>query len=400
MYENRRKPGRMGPFVEGYRSRLLSLGYTPGTVGGQLKALGQIGRWMQAEGVESAQLDEAQIELFLSLHRAEGHSRVPSLRSFVALLEYLRDEHVIAPVASAPLTAFEELVGSYREWLSGERGLAPSTVLRYENLARRFLREHASGADGVDIRALTGLVVSGFVLAECARVSRGAVKGRITELRSLLRFLYLRGLTPMALAPAVPAVAGWRDTAIPQTLTAADVQALIDSCDRSRTAGIRDFAILVMVARLGLRSVEVARMQLGDVDWRAGEVLIRGKGRRLDRLPLPVEVGQALATYLQDARPHIEDRAVFVTCRPPRRGIRPDLVKTVVRQACVRCGLPPVGAHRLRHAVATEMLSKGASLIAISAVLRHQDLATTAIYAKVDLGGLRTIAHPWPGALR
>ena len=148
MYENRRKPGRIGPFVEGYRSRLLCMGYTPGTVKGQLKALGQIGRWMQAEGVESAQLDEAQIELFLSLHRAEGHSRVPSLRSFVALLEYLRDEHVIAPVAGAPLTAFEELVGSYREWLSGERGLAPSTVLCYENLARRFLREHACGADG------------------------------------------------------------------------------------------------------------------------------------------------------------------------------------------------------------------------------------------------------------
>ncbi len=262
MYENRRKPGRMGPFVEGYRSRLLSMGYTPGTVGGQLKALGQIGRWMQAEVLESAQLDEAQIELFLSSRRAEGHPRVPSLRSFVALLEYLRDEHVIAPVAGAPVTAFEELVGSYREWLSGERGLAPSTVLRYENLARRFLREHGSGADGVDVRALTGVVVSGFVLAECARVSRGAVKGRITELRSLLRFLYLRGLTPMTLAPAVPAVAGWRDTAIPQTLTAADVQALIDSCDRSRTAGIRDFAILVLVARLGLRSVEVARMQL------------------------------------------------------------------------------------------------------------------------------------------
>ena len=400
MYENRRKPGRMAPFVEGYRSRLLSIGYTPGTVEEQLKVLGQIGRWMQAERVEPAQLDEAQIEVFLTERRAEGHPRVPSLRSFVALLGYLREEHVIVPAAVAPLTAYEDLVGSYRDWLIADRGLAISTVLRYENFARRFLREYASGEDGVDVRALTGRDVSGFVLAECARVSRGSVKGRITELRSLLQFLYLRGLTPMALAPAVPAVAGWRDTAIPQTLTAADVQALIDSCDRSRIAGVRDYAILVMVARLGLRSVEIARLQLGDVDWRAGEVLIRGKGRRLDRLPLPVEVGQALATYLQDARPQIEDRAVFVTCRPPRRGIRPDLVKTVVRQACVCCGLPPVGAHRLRHAVATEMLRKGASLIAISAVLRHQDLATTAIYAKVDIGGLRTIAQPWPGELR
>lgn len=400
MYENRRKPGRMGPFVEGYRSRLLSLGYTAGTAGEQLKVLGQIGRWMQTEALEPAQLDEIHIELFLSSRRAEGHPRVPTLRSFVALLDYLRDEHVVAPVTVAPLSAVEELVGSYRDWLVGDRGLAPSTVLRYENLACRFLREYGGGRDGVDVQGLTATVVSGFVLAESARVSRGAVKGRITELRSLLRFLYLRGLTPMALAPAVPSVASWRDTAIPQTLTASDVQALIDSCDRSRTAGIRDYAILVMVARLGLRSAEVARLQLGDVDWRAGEVLIRGKGRRLDRLPLPAEVGQALAAYLHDARPRIQDRAVFVTCHPPRRGIRPDLVKTVVRQACVRCGFPPMGAHRLRHAVATEMLRKGASLIAISAVLRHQDLATTAIYAKVDISRLRAIAQPWPGALQ
>lgn len=159
--------------------------------------------------------------------------------------------------------------------------------------------------------------MSGFVLVECARVSLGAVKGRATELRSLLRFLHLQGLTPMALATAVPPVAGWRDAAIPKTLTATDVQALVDSCDRTHSAGARDYAIIVMVARLGLRSAEVARLQLGDVDWRAGEVLIRGKTRRQDRLPLPVEVGQALATYLHDARPPTLDRAVFVTCRPP-----------------------------------------------------------------------------------
>lgn len=400
MYENRRRPGRLGPFVEGYRSRLLSLGYTPGTVGGQLAVLGQVGRWMDTEGLEPAQLDEAHIEDFLTARRGEGHSRVPALRSFVALLEYLRDEHVIPVVAVPQPTALDELVGTYRDWLISQRGLAASTVLRYENLARRFLREHASGEDRVNVEALTGVDVSGFVLAESVRVSLGAVKGRVTELRSLLRFLHVRGLIPLALATAVPPVAGWRDTGIPKTLTATDVQALVDSCDRTQSAGVRDYAIIVMVARLGLRSAEVARLELGDVDWRAGELLIRGKARRQERLPLPVEVGQALATYLRDARPRTGDRAVFMTCRPPRRGIQPYLVKNVVRRACLRCGLPPVGAHRLRHALATEMLGKGASLIAISQVLRHQDLATTAIYAKVDIGGLRAIAQPWPGVLR
>jgi len=400
VYENRRRPGPLGPFVEGYRSRLLSVGYTPGTVEGMLKVLGQLGRWMQTEGLEPAELNEAHVERFLTARRGEGNPKVPGMRSFVALLEYLRDEHVIPVVVVLPPSALEELVASYREWLTSERGLAAPTVLRYENSARRFLREYATAGDGVSVQALTGVDVIGFVLAESARVSLGAVKGRVTELRSLLAFLFLRGLIPVALATAVPPVAAWRDTAIPKTLTATDVQALVDSCDRTRPSGVRDYAIIVMVARLGLRSAEVARLQLGDVDWRAGEVLIRGKTRRQDRLPLPVEVGQALATYLHDARPGIQDRAVFVTCRAPYRGIQPDLVKAAVRRACLRCGFPPVGAHRLRHALATEMLGQGASLIAISQVLRHQDLATTAIYAKVDIGGLRTVAAPWPGSLR
>lgn len=400
VYEDRRKPGQLGPFVEGYRSRLLSLGYTPGTVGGQLKVLGQLGRWMQVAGLDAADLNEARIEQFLSVRRGEDHPRVPGMRSFGALLEYLRDEHVV-PAAIVPVpTALEEFVGVYRDWLVTERGLAPPTVLRYENLARRFLREHSISTGEVNVQGLTGADVSGFVLAERDRVSLGAVKGRAGELRSLLRFLHLRGLIPVALATAVPAIAGWRDAAIPKTMTAPEVQALIDSCDRTRPEGARDYAILVTVARLGLRSAEVSRLQLGDVDWRAGELLIRGKTRRQDRLPLPVEVGEALAEYLRDARPDTEERTMFMTCRPPRHGIRPDLVKSVVHRACQRCGVTPVGAHRLRHALATEMLSRGASLVTISQVLRHQDLATTAIYAKVDIGRLRTIAQPWPGARR
>lgn len=400
MYENRRKPGQLGSFVDGYRSRLLSLGYTPGTVGGQLAVLGQVGRWMQTEGLEAAELNEARVEQFLVARRGEGYRRVPGMRSFGALLEYLRDERVIAAAAVPVPTALEEFVGTYRDWLVTERGLASATVVRYENLAWRFLREHSIGTGEVNVQGLTGADVSSFVLAERARVSLGAVKGRAVELRSLLRFLHLRGLIPMALATAVPPIAGWRDAAIPQTMTVPEVQALIDSCDRTGPEGARDYAILVMVARLGLRSAEVSRLQLGDVDWRAGEVLIRGKTRRQDRLPLPVEVGEALAAYLRDARPSTEDRTVFMTCRPPRHGIRPDLVKAVVHRACQRCGVTPVRAHRLRHALATEMLSRGAALVTISQVLRHQDLATTAIYAKVDLGRLRTIAQPWPGARR
>lgn len=400
MSGTRRKPGRLGPYFEGYRSRLLSLGYSPGTVKGQLSMLGQVGRWMQSAGLEPAQLNEARIEQFLQARHDEGHPKDLVMRSFVALLDYLRDEHVIAINDEPPGSPLAQLVGQYREFLISDRGLAPSTVLRYENLARRFLGEHAGAGDGLDVSGLTGADVNGFLLVECARVSLGSAKGRVGELRSLLRFMHLRGLTTLALASSVPPVAGWRHTEIPRSLTTADVQRLVEGCDRSDPMGARDYAIVMLLARLGLRSIEIARLELGDVDWRAGELLIRGKARRLDRLPLPVEVGEALAGYLRDGRPPTEHRAVFVTCRAPRRGIRPDLVSDVVRRACRRCDLPPVGAHRLRHALATELLSKGASLSAISQVLRHQDLATTAIYAKVDVDRLRTIARPWPGALR
>lgn len=183
-------------------------------------------------------------------------------------------------------------------------------------------------------------------------------------------------------------------------MAAADVQLLLDSCPRDTIVGVRDFAMMMLIARLGLRSIEVARLELGDVQWRAGELLIRGKGRRQDRLPLPTEVGEALAVYLFEGRGPENARNVFLTCRAPRGPIRADLVGDVVERACKRAGLSHVGPHRLRHSLAGELLRQGAGLVAISQVLRHQDLATTALYAKVDLDTLRTVAAPWPGAAR
>jgi site-specific recombinase XerD len=183
-------------------------------------------------------------------------------------------------------------------------------------------------------------------------------------------------------------------------MTPAAIQRLLDGCDRSSAVGIRNFAIMTLVARLGLRSIEVARLELRDVDWRAGELVVRGKGRRHDRLPLPVEVGEALVAYLSSGRNPEGARHLFLTCRAPRGPIRADLVGDVVERACQRAGLPAVGPHRLRHALASELLRHGAGLVAISQVLRHQDLATSALYAKVDLDALRHVARPWPGAVR
>ena len=399
MSGTRRKPGRLGPFVAGYASWLAAREYTALTADNMLAELGALGRWMDQESVEPGHLDQAGIERYLAARRTSGLRRVPSLRAMHPLVSFLREAGVMAAVDGwSELTPPEQFIAAYRDWLVGERALAEPTVVRYERLACRFMAGRASDS-GLDVAGLTGADVSAFLLQECARVSVGSAKGRVAELRSLLRFLYLRGFTDMALADSVPSVAGWRDTEIPATMAPADVQRLLGSCDQSTLGGARNYAILLLLARLGLRSIEVARMELEDLDWRAGELVVRGKARRHDRLPLPADVGDALADYLSRRGRH-SSRHVFLTVKAPTRPIRADLVGDVVQRACLRAGIAHVGAHRLRHTFASELLRHGASLVDISQLLRHSDLATTAGYAKVDLGRLRQVARPWPGATR
>lgn len=399
MSGTRRKAGQLGPQVEGYRAWLAKRGYTPGTIVNMLKDLGQVGLWLSAEGLEAENLDEERMAAFLSARRAVGGRKIPGPRAMVPLLNYLRETGIV-PEAAPLVTPLGALLLQYRSWLIQERGLAPTTVLRYENTARRFLQEASAGGVFTPA-ALTGADINAFLLRECARVSAGSAKGRVAELRSVLRFLYLQEITELRLGTSVPPVGGWRLATLPPPgISAADVQLLLDSADRSTLVGIRDFAIMMLVSRLGLRSIEVARLELRDLDWRAGELVVRGKARRQDRMPLPNEVGEALVAYLSSGRNPSDAVRVFLTCRAPRGPIHADLVGDVVERACKRAHLPGVGPHRLRHALAGELLRKGAGLMAISQVLRHQDLATTALYAKVDLGALRQVAQPWPGAVQ
>jgi site-specific recombinase XerD len=397
--ESRLEPGRLGPFVDGYRAWLLERGYASGSVEHELRFLSMLGRWMVAEDLAVGQLDGDVILAFVEAHSAQGS--VPSViaRGSRSLLIYLRELGVVSPERADLLTPLGELVEDYRAWLVGGRGLAPLTVARYVALAARFLGERVSAVDELGVMDLSGEQVTAFLLRECERLSVDSAKGKVGELRSLLRFLFVRGLIELALGDAVPPVAGWRDTGIPRSVPPADVEQLIASCDRSTLDGARDAAIVLLLARLGIRSIEVARLELADLNWRAGELLVRGKGGREDRLPLPDDVGGALAEYLTVRGRH-ESRRVFLTLRAPTRPIRPDLVGDVVRRGCHRAGVAQITPHRLRHALASEMLAQGASLQDISQVLRHQHLSTTAIYAKVDLGRLRQVALPWPGAER
>ncbi|MGI8312828.1 tyrosine-type recombinase/integrase [Saccharopolyspora hattusasensis] len=345
----RRKAGLLAPQVEDYRTWLAQHGYTPQTTRNMLKDLGQVGLWLARAGLRVDELSEERLEDFLAVRRGTRR-RVPGIRGMAPLLAFLRETGVVAQPQSAP-TPITTLLEQFRSWMEKERGLATPTVLRYENTARRFLTEQAMTGGDLTPARLSGADLNAFLLRECERVSAGSAKGRVAELRALMRFLHLRGAIPLRLGSAVPPVGGWRLAAVPPTMTAADVQLLLDHCPRDTAVGVRDYAILTVVARLGLRSIEVARLELGDVDWRAGEIVVRGKGRREDRLPLPAEVGDALVAYLSGDRPRQQARHLFLTCRAPRGPIRADLVGDVVERACLRAGLPRVGPHRLRHIV-------------------------------------------------
>jgi site-specific recombinase XerD len=250
MAGTRRKPGLLGPQVDDYRAWLLDHGYTPGTVRGMLKDLGQVGRWLAVEGLGVADLDETRIAEFRTFRRESGHRHVAGPRALFPLLRFLR-EIGATPAASPSNVPLDVLVGRYRVWMLEERGLAATTVLRYERTARRFLAEQAAGPGGLAPEGLTGVDVNAFLLRECARVSTGSAKGRVAELRSVLRFLYLQGITPLRLGMAVPPVGGWRLAALPPTISPAEVQRLLDSCDRGTLIGRRDFAMMTLIARLG-----------------------------------------------------------------------------------------------------------------------------------------------------
>jgi site-specific recombinase XerD len=279
--------------------------------------------------------------------------------------------------------------------------LVPETARGYADAVRSFLGGRQD-AGGLGLEDLTAADVTAFVLATSPGKPKGTAKLTVTALRSLLGFLHVAGLIREPLGHVVPAVASWRLSGVPRALEPGQVAALLASCDQHTATGRRDFAMLTLLARLGLRAGEVAGLALEDIDWRAGEITVRGKGSRAERLPLPADVGEAIAAYLRDGRsePFEAARQVFLRARAPRRGLTSGGVTQAVFAAGQRAGIGPVFAHRLRHSAATGMLAAGAPLTEIGQVLRHRRLLSTAIYAKDAIGALRVLARPWPGGAR
>lgn len=396
-----RGDGPLAAFAAGFERRLVGLGYRPGGVAMHLRLMRQLDRWLADAGLAVGDLTQVRVEQFLAACRARGQHRVPTLASATALLGYLTELGVVDAALVPVETARDRLLSDYRDYLLGERGLTSETALRYQRFAKRFLAQRASRTSGMlGCEGLTSVEINEYLLATSTRLVVESAKREAADLRALLRFLYLRRFIDTDLAAAMPPVAAWRGTRLPQGLNTAEVEAVLASCDRSITSGRRDYAVLCLLARLGMRSGEVAALQLGDIDWRRGEIVVRGKARRRDRLPLPVDVGAALAAYLREDRPRCAHRRVILTLYAPPRPIHPSSITNVVRRACRRAGVAEVGGHRLRHALATEMLRRGGDLLEIAQVLRHSDIGTTSEYAKIDRTALQAVVRPWPGQRR
>ena len=387
--------GPLAPYAPSFGAELLRRGYPPTSAARHVGLLAGLSSWLEGHQLTAGELSEERVAEFLSERRAEGYASVPTLSWAVTLFGFLPALGVVPAAVSDPEGPVDVLIEEYRCHLVRDRGLAAHTVRGYLAGARSFL-SHLEADNGLDLVGLTAGQVTNFVLAECQQRQVGSAKVLVTALRSLLRFMSFKGYTACPLAGAVPAPSAMGGSYLPRALAPEAMAALLASCDSSTLAGRRDLAILTLLSRLGLRAGEVSGLQLTDFDWRHGEVMVRGKGARQERLPLPVDVGDALVAYLK-VRPSLEERTVFLRVHAPITAMTVGNVSELVRRACRRAGIDPVRAHRLRHTAATAMLRRGASLAEVGQVLRESRAATTSIYAKVDRVALRTLAQPWPG---
>lgn len=388
--------GPLEPHVVGFAEELLRQGYSRSSAAQHVCFIAHLDRWMSVEGVEIGGLSCAVIERYLVQRRAAGYAEYRSVKALRPLLDFLAPLRVLPAAPDVRPGPVEEQLGRYRDYLIGERGLTSGTARGYVDCVRPFLATRVRG-EALSLADLTAADVTRFVLGTCPGRAAGSAKLIVCALRSLLRWLHVTGVIPASLAGAVPPVAGWRLAGLPKALEPDQLRRLLAACDRRTVTGCRDYAIMLLLSRLGLRAGEVARLGLEDIDWRRGEIVVVGKGNRAERLPLPADVGAAIAAYLRRGRPGTaQGRSVFVRVHAPHQALTTGGVTEVVFDGAQRAGLPKMHAHRLRHTAATAMLRAGSPLPEVGQVLRHRSVLTTAIYAKVDREALAVLARPWP----
>lgn len=397
--------GPLSPQLEAYVSSLIEQQYSAHVVCLKARCARRFSDWLARQHFEARDADEDAVALY---HRERvGVHRVwrGELHALGQLLVFLRERGVIAvpPTNVAEVAPADRVVHGFEEHLLHVRGLAAHTISMYAAWARRFLTEQL-GTETSDLSALRAADVITFVQQQALRHQPGELKRMTTALRSFLRYAQLLGEVESGIVAAVPAVASWSVTpALPRAISAEHARGALGACDRHTANGRRDYAVLLLLARLGVRAGEVVALLLDDVDWDAGRIRVRGKGGREAWLPLPPDVGQAIAAYLQHGRPNASDRHLFLRASAPIRCLKSGIaVGSIVAHALRRAGIdtPRSGAHQFRHALATQMLRRGASLVEIGELLRHRSPQTTTIYARVDLAALRALALPWPGGVQ
>ena len=366
--------GPLAPHLASFAALLAQQRYCRVTGWNKLRLVAALSQWMVQTKLPLKDLNERRVAKFLGWRWRHyvyhsGDKCTPAL-----LLQHLRQLDVIPPPTPVPLTPIDVMERAYGQYLRQERSFMSGSVGQYLTAARRF-------RDGkIRLKELHTKDVSDFILKDSGIRGRRSAQLMTSVLRSFLNYLFQEGKTATNLAAAIPATAGGRLSELPRYLEAAEVEKLLRSCDRRQNVGRRDYAVLVLLARLGLRASEVANLELDDISWENGELVIRGKGNRVDRMPLLQEVGKAVADYLKRGRPRCSTRRVFVHCKAPYAGFSspPNAVSGVVNRALARAGLNPLnhGAHLLRHSLATNLLRSGASLAQIGQVLRHQQMSS------------------------
>lgn len=399
----RLRNGPHGSYVELYASQLIKIGLSRQSTWRSLNLLGDLISWLTRIGSMPTELEERVVEQYFR-RRSRKQSIQPGDRAALRrFLSVLREAGMIAPAIRPPLTPHEQIFEAFSQYLREERGLAPKSIVHHLPFIRLFLREVCPGGAS-DLCRISQADVTRYIERHARDQSAASGKSMCWALRSFLRYLHHKGLNPLPLVGSVPSIRRWKLASLPTYLTAAQVQTVLDGCDRAIALGRRDYAILMMLAKLGLRASEVAALSLDDIDWRSGEMLICAKGRQRARMPIPPDVGAAVVAYLRDGRPRSSCRQLFLRTPAPHVGFASGCAVTMIAKAALdRAGIygyAHQGAHLFRHSLATELLRSGATLSQIGQLLRHESHDTTRIYAKVDIEALRPLSLPWPGGVQ
>ena len=399
----RLRQGPLSKHLDAYAAGVAEQGYAPHSIREQIVVIADFSRWLKQKQIDVQALDSEVVDRFLRLRRRQQRVRRGDPKALERMLTMLCQIGVVK-LHQPPIedTARSRVIDDFRRYLLQERGLSPLTLLNYVPVVEQFLAErfHHKAPDFAMLRATH---VTGFVMRQSHQLSSVRAGLMVTALRSFFRYLRHRGAIATDLAGCVPTVPSWSLSTLPRFLPAATVERILECCDRTTSVGRRNHAILLLLARLGVRAGEVVGLNVDDIDWSTGQITIRGKGGKSAQLPLVADVGAALAAYLRHDRPRSATRRVFLRHRAPLVGFgNSSTISSLVMRALKHAGVESAhtGAHVLRHSLATSLLRQGGSLDEIGELLRHQSPNTTAIYAKVDVTALHTLALPWPGGGR